>query len=171
MSHNDKGCVSNDAVDTTAKKDNGASIRMLLHEMRNAAQCCNAEVDAFALMGAFFEYLPIPAWIKTRNLDGTWTMLRVNHAFSAVTGITVAAYVGADPQRYWLNVATEEALQASEAWDDKVLATGGAVAGEVDIPDRRDPSKLMRWDGYKWPILKDGRNVAICGIAQVYEVQ
>lgn len=170
MSHNnDKGAPETSGP-TPEKNENGASLRMLLHEMRNAAQCCQAEIDAFALMGAFFEYLPQAAWIKTRRADGAWMMLRINHAFTDATGITQAAYMGADPLLYWESVGSPAAMIDADEWDAQVMRQHRGVAASLVLPDRRDPSKRMLWQGFKWPILKEGKVVAICGVADVSEV-
>jgi len=133
----------------------------LLAEYKTAAQNTHVLGDPCAVLASFFADLPMAAYIKAVQPDGSLRMMWVNRAYEREVGVTLAEYNALEDCMLW-DIATAKAFRDN---DEKVLQTGRAVAVTELAPSRQSPGVTVEWKGWKWPIVVDGQNIAICGYA------
>lgn len=112
------------------------------------------------LVVAFFEHVPVPAWIKYVFPDGSFRMAHVNQAYAELVGVTQEDYAGQLDSDIW-DLDTSLAFHAN---DQEVVETRSFILTDEHSHDPRTGA-TERWLGWKWPIIIDGRVVAVCGVA------
>lgn len=158
--------MSTDYFTPPSPVDEGAAgdapaITDLLTQLRSAAHECRATADICQMTVGFFENLPSPSWIKAVQSDGSFLMVHVNAAFTCATGVTAAAYRAQHDAAIWSREVAERALgEDTEVVHSRQPVRLGSVIVHAD-------GRSFRWDGWKWPVVQDGRIVAVCGSAEV----
>lgn len=140
-------------------------VATLLTILREAAEDARHE-DPCVLMTGFFEHMPIPAWVKALQPDGTLTMVHVNRAYTAKTGITALDYIAMPDSALW--ESAEAGAFEDEDLDCVIQRRTLPVEGLIAHPNK--PNVMIQFAGWKWPIMVAGDVVAVCGMAQIEEV-
>lgn len=141
-------------------------IQSLLSTLREAAADCRSE-DPCLLLTGFFEHLPIPAWIKAIQPDGTFAMVHVNRPYARATGIRAIDYVTRPDADLWEtgDAGAFEAEDLACVIERRTLAIQGAV------PHPEKTGVELVFYGWKWPLMVEGQVVAVCGLAHITEVR
>lgn len=162
MSNIDKSpSVKREAVPQKPKQD----VQSLLNILREASAEIQAE-DPCLLMAGFFEHMPMPAWIKAFQDDGTFIMIHVNRAYAALTGIRAIDYLAQSDEAHWS--ATDAGVFEHEDLMCVLERRTVPICGTV--PLQHEPDRAVSFTGFKWPIMKAGEVVAVCGFCQTGEV-
>lgn len=161
MSNNDS---SPSAQPTGIPQKPRQDVETLLNILREAAEECRME-DPCLLMTGFFEHMPLPAWIKALQEDGSFVMVHVNRPYTAMTGVTALDYLAQPDHAIWNNgdASHFEAEDLQCVIERRTLPVDGVVP-------HAETGALLRFAGWKWPIMVNGDVVAVCGIAQIEEV-
>lgn len=140
-------------------------VASLLTILREAAQEASIE-DPCLLMTAFFEHCPLPAWIKAVKDDGSLAMVHVNRAFTAATGIRAIDYMSQPDTEFF------DVVSAANAEHEDMLCLIERVTLPINsfVAHPDDAERTLRFTGWKWPVMVDGKPVAVCGVAQATEV-
>ncbi|UTC29083.1 hypothetical protein MARCHEWKA_05740 [Brevundimonas phage vB_BpoS-Marchewka] len=161
MSNNDN---SPSAHPTGIPQKPRQDVEALLNILRDAAEECRSE-DPCLLMTGFFEHMPLPAWIKALQADGSFVMVHVNRPYTAMTGVTALDYLAQPDHAIW------DHGDASEFEDEDLQCVIERRTILVDgVVPHATSGALLRFAGWKWPIMVNGDVVAVCGIAQIEEV-
>lgn len=146
------------------KKPN-QDVESLLRVLREASAEMRAE-DPCLLMAGFFEHLPMPAWIKAFQDDGSFIMIHVNRAYAALTGIRAIDYLAQGDEAHWsaADAGVFEHEDLTCALERRTVPICGTV------PLLNQTGKAVSFTGWKWPIMKDGEVVAVCGLCHTGDV-
>lgn len=139
-------------------------VAALLNILREAAEECRMG-DPCLLMTGFFEHMPTPAWIKALQPDGSLIMVHVNRAYTAMTGVTALDYLAQPDSAVW----DSGDAGAFESEDLQCIIERRTLPVDGVIPHTSKPGLLLRFAGWKWPIMVNGEVVAVCGMAQIEE--
>ena len=129
------------------------SMRLLTELVTTLTKTPGEAVDAATFI-AFFDTLPIPAWLKRLDADGVLRMAWINGAYERDTGVMATSYVGTDDGKVWDDVT----VQAFEENDRAVIETRL-------ILDTAEPADGKVWRGYKWPLIEGDKVVGVFGLA------
>lgn len=140
-------------------------VQSLLSTLRAAAEECRSE-DPCLLMAGFFEHLPIPAWVKAVQADGSLIMVHVNRPYTRATGIRAVEYLTQPDHALW----ESGDAGAFEAEDITCILERRTVPIQGAVPHPDKPGHDLVFYGWKWPIMVGGEAVAVCGVAHITEV-
>lgn len=161
MSNNDS---SPSALPKVIPQKPRQDVETLLNILRDAAEECRMG-DPCLLMTGFFEHMPLPAWIKALQPDGSFVMVHVNRPYSAKTGVTALDYLAQPDHAIW------DSGDASAFEDEDLQCVIERRTVEIDgVVPHASNGTLLRFAGWKWPIMVNGEVVAVCGLAQIEEV-
>jgi hypothetical protein len=112
------------------------------------------------LYQSFLDFLPFPAWIKTRDDDGHFRMLMINNAYVYKYGVSKARYLGAKDSEVWSKQIAEGFKQADQAaFDSKnfVRTREMVPSGGVGTPAK--PAR-----GWKFAVKLGSDTVGVGGV-------
>lgn len=133
-------------------------MRDLLTQFSGALRT-QAEGEALTtVLAQFFDFHPLPAWIKVVDVDGHVRMFRTNAAYNRATGKDYQP--GQHDADHW----TDDAAEQFSENDRRVIQTRAPVETKELAPDAQGVPVL--WAGAKWPIFSPtGEVIAVAGFA------
>ena len=142
----------------------GPTMKLLIDSLKQARTHADAEVNQLGFLGAFFQDMPFPAYIKVIQVNGDHRMVRVNSAFERVMGVSASEYFARTDAEAISPLFSEYSLST----DMECIRTGLPVESNP-IFFNPHTGQQQSWSGMKWPIYKDGRVVGVCGISTLVE--
>ncbi len=150
--------------DAAAAAKSSAMMKSLLASLRQTRAEADVEANVMGFLGAFFQDLPFPAYIKSVLPNGSTRMARINTQFEQALGIQADLYFG----RSDAEVFGAEHVTASIETDTACITTGAPVASSPTFWNAY-AGEHQTWNGVKWPIYANGKIIGICGMSTLVE--
>jgi hypothetical protein len=133
-------------------------MRELIEQFSNAARRSAGAEQLVGTLAQFFDFLPLPAWIKVVDLNGHVRMFRTNFEYQKQTGLTYEP--GHKDEDQW----SSEVAEDFDLNDQAVIRTRLPIETREIAPDAS--GKDVLWAGAKWPIFSpEGDVVGVAGFA------
>lgn len=117
------------------------------------------------IVAGFFEFLPIPAWLKIVRPDEEILFFRLNKAYTEAFGVQEVDVLNKSSIKIWDRLVDEKLMVES----DRDLIRDKIVISYINKLFNPKIQDYEYWQVQKWPIIVEDVVVAICGICSKTE--